>query len=126
MSDDFDIGPLKKALASLEEILAQPANKFIVAGIVQNFEFTFELSWKAMQRFLKLRGVETGSPNQVFRAALKEGLIGDFTVWNEMLKMRNLTVHTYNEGTANEVHQAARRFPELVRALILRLQSQNV
>ncbi len=123
MSDGFDLSPLKKALSSLEDILKQPKNKYIVAGTIQNFEFTFELSWKAMQRYLKLRGVETGSPNQVFRAALKEGIISDFEVWNEFLRFRNLTVHTYNLDVAEEVFLAAQKFPMYVHKIILKFES---
>ena len=121
MSNDFDLSPLQKALASLEEILQQPKNKFIVAGTVQNFEFTFELSWKAMQRFLKLRGVETGSPAQVLRSAFQEKLISDLDLWMDFLKKRNLTVHTYNQNVAEEVYQAALIFPISVKTLITKL-----
>lgn len=125
MSDDFSLLPLKKALAGLEEILSQPKNKFMVAGTVQNFEYTFELSWKAMQRFLKLRGVDTGSPMQTFRAAKKEGLIQDVEVWAEYLKKRNLTVHTYNEKTAEEVYLAAKQFPLVVNQLIAKIEAEE-
>lgn len=118
MANEFDLTPLLQALSSLNEILEQDKNKFIVAGTIQNFKFTFELSWKAMQRFLKLRGVDTGSPNQVFRAAAKEGLIDNFEEWNGYLKMRNLTVHTYNKDTAEEVYAAAKCFPADVKKLI--------
>jgi nucleotidyltransferase substrate binding protein (TIGR01987 family) len=122
---DFDLNPIRKALASLKEILAQPKNKFIVAGTIQNFEFTFELAWKAMRRLLKLRGADLAIPMQVFRGATKEGLIQDIDVWTEFLKKRNLTVHTYNENTAEEVYQAAARFPQYVDELILKLSSEK-
>ena len=122
MSADLDLNPLRLALKSLEEILQQPKNKFIVAGTVQNFEFTFELAWKAMQRLLKIRGVEAASPNQVFRAAKAEGIIDSFEVWLEYLKMRNLTVHTYNPKVADEVYVAAQKIPKDVHALIKKLE----
>jgi nucleotidyltransferase substrate binding protein (TIGR01987 family) len=123
MSKDFDLTALERATSSLREILAQPKNKFIVAGTIQNFEFTFELAWKAMQRLLKLRGVDTGSPNQVFRAAIKEGFIENFELWNEFLKKRNLTVHTYNESTAEEVYASAKAFLPVVSELLSRLKT---
>jgi nucleotidyltransferase substrate binding protein (TIGR01987 family) len=122
---DFDLNPIRKALASLKEILAQPKNKFIITKTIQNFEFTFELAWKAMRRLLKLRGADLAIPMQVFRGATKEGLIQDIDVWTEFLKKRNLTVHTYNENTAEEVYQAAARFPQYVDELILKLSSEK-
>lgn len=117
-SDDLNLGPLQKALMSLEDILEQPKNKYIVAGVVQNFAFTFELSWKAMQRYLKIQGVQTGSPNQVLRASKKEGLIEDLDLWLAFLKHRNLTVHTYNVEVAEEVYVMATQLPKEVRCLL--------
>jgi nucleotidyltransferase substrate binding protein (TIGR01987 family) len=121
MAIDFDLRPLKTALASLQEILAQPKDKFIVAGTIQNFEFTFELAWKAMQRLLKIRGVDAASPTQVLRAAKHEGLVDSLEMWLEFLKARNLTVHTYNQKTAEEVYLQASRFPDEVIQLLSKL-----
>lgn len=125
MSQDPNLNPLKKALSSLRDILDQPRNKYIVAGVIQNFEFTFELAWKAMQRYLKLRGVETGSPNQVLRAAAKEGLILDLELWLNFLKSRNLTVHTYNEDVAEEVYETSKLLPEEIASLITKMESDQ-
>jgi nucleotidyltransferase substrate binding protein (TIGR01987 family) len=121
MAIDFDLRPLKTALTSLQEILAQPKDKFIVAGTIQNFEFTFELAWKAMQRLLKIRGVDAASPTQVLRAAKQEGLVDSLEMWLEFLKARNLTVHTYNQKTAEEVYLQASRFPAEVIHLLSKL-----
>lgn len=121
----MNLKPLRKALSSLKEILAQPKDKFIVAGTIQNFEFTFELAWKAMQRFLKLKGVDTGSPNQVLRAAHKEGLIDDLELWLRFLKNRNLSVHTYNEDVAEEVYSTAILLPNEVDQLLPKLENSE-
>ena len=118
--------PLKKALMFLEDILKQPFSVYMRAGIVQCFENTFELSWKAMQRVLKQQGVETGSPMQVFRAAKKAGFIDDVNNWAALLKARNLTVHTYNDTVAQEVFEAAVNFPEAVHELIARLEKETM
>ena len=67
------------------------------AGAVQSFEFCYELAWKLMKRFLELRGLETGSPKDTFRKAHEEGIITNPEIWFEFQKLRNLTVHTYNE-----------------------------
>jgi len=117
-SNDLNLVPLQKALMSLEDILEQPKNKYIVAGVVQNFKFTFDLSWKAMQRFLKMQGVPTGSPNQVLRAAKKEGFVEDLDLWLAFLKHRNLTVHTYNVEVAEDVYVMATQLPKEVRRLL--------
>ncbi|MCX6130791.1 MAG: HI0074 family nucleotidyltransferase substrate-binding subunit [Proteobacteria bacterium] len=117
--------PLSRALAELEDFLAQPKNKYLIAGTIQCFEFSFELSWKAMQRILKEQGVETGSPMQVFRAAHKIALIDSFELWAGFLKQRNLSVHTYNQDVAEEVYKAAQSFAIEARILFARLEKAN-
>ena len=119
---DLDLSALRKAADSLEDILRQPLNPYIRDGVIQRFELTFELTWKTMQRALKLGGVETGSARQVFRAAHKAGYLDDVPAWMGFLASRNLTTHTYNEATADEVYQAAARFPSFARQVIAKLE----
>jgi nucleotidyltransferase substrate binding protein (TIGR01987 family) len=121
----LDFTSLEKALLSLKEILEQPVNKYIRAGTIQCFEYTFELSWKMMQRVLKEQGIVTGSPMQAFREAEKTKLISNLNFWIEMLKQRNLTVHTYNEDTAEEVYNSIIHFPKKVDELIIRLKEES-
>lgn len=70
-------------------------------GLVQRFEYTFELAWKVLQDFLNYKGYEgvTG-PNPVLQKAFEDGIITDHDGWRKMLKARNTTSHTYNEGEA--------------------------
>lgn len=70
-------------------------------GIVQRFEYTFELSWKVMQDFLIYKGYEfmTG-PNGTMKMAFEDGLISDHDGWRQMAKSRNTLSHVYDEGEA--------------------------
>ena len=77
-----------------------------------------------MKRLLKDEGLETGSPKQTFRSAHQAGLIDDLDYWFHLLKQRNLTVHTYNESTAEEVYHTAKKFPDQLQELIKRLESR--
>ena len=76
-------------------------------GLVQGFEFTHELGWKVLKDYLEEQGVTgiIGSKNAV-REAFKNGLIEDGETWMEMIKARNLSSHTYNQDTAEEVAEA--------------------
>lgn len=47
--------PLKRALSTLEEALSAPDSSFVRDSIVKRFEYTYEMSWKMMQRYLKHR-----------------------------------------------------------------------
>jgi nucleotidyltransferase substrate binding protein (TIGR01987 family) len=116
-----NLNSLEKAILSLEDILKQSVNPYIRDGVIQRFEYTFELVWKSLQRRLKDSGLTTGSPKDVFRAAFQSNLIENVEVWFEFLKSRNLTVHTYNEDVAEEVYQHAKRFPPFARKVLVAL-----
>ena len=73
-------------------------------GMVQGFEFTHELAWNVLKDYLEEKGVAgiIGSKDAT-REAFKNGLIEDGEAWMEMIKARNLSSHTYNPETAEEI-----------------------
>ena len=73
-------------------------------GLIQVFEFTHELSWKTLKDFLASRGVEAlyGSRDTT-REAFAQGLISDGEAWMEMIRHRNLSTHTDDEVTVQEI-----------------------
>ncbi|MCB9072511.1 MAG: nucleotidyltransferase substrate binding protein [Bdellovibrionaceae bacterium] len=120
----IDFSSLEKAIVSLEDILQQPLNEYVRDGVIQRFEYTFELCWKFMQRILKEQGLSTGSPKQVLRDAHKAKFIDDLELWMSFLKERNLTSHTYNKDVAEEVYQSARKFPPYAKQLLQQLKNE--
>ncbi len=73
-------------------------------GVVQAFEYTHELAWKTLKDFLEMKGVlDLYGSRDVTREAFKVGLIENGEVWMEMIKSRNLTSHTYDEETIEEI-----------------------
>ncbi len=70
------------------------------AGMIQNFEFTFELVWKTMKDMLEAEGVEVYSPKDVIRESLRLNYIDNTEKWLTMLNDRNLSVHTYEESVS--------------------------
>lgn len=73
-------------------------------GLVQGFEFTHELAWNVLKDYLEEQGLVgiIGSKNAT-REAFKNGLVDDGEAWMEMIKSRNLSSHTYNPATAEEI-----------------------
>ena len=73
-------------------------------GLIQAFEFTHELSWKTLKDFLASRGIEElyGSRDTT-REAFAQGLITDGEAWMEMIRHHNLSTHTYDEATVQEI-----------------------
>jgi nucleotidyltransferase substrate binding protein (TIGR01987 family) len=70
---------------------------FYLDLIVKRFEFTYEMSWKALKRYLDFLGTEANNPRSVFKEAYAQGIIAEESIWLEMIEMRNLTSHIYDE-----------------------------
>ncbi|MBS0629476.1 MAG: nucleotidyltransferase substrate binding protein [Verrucomicrobia bacterium] len=70
------------------------------AGLVQSFEFTFELSWKTLKDYLQQQGLEVQFPRDVIKQSFATQLIEDGAHWIQMLDKRNELTHTYNQEQA--------------------------
>jgi len=67
-------------------------------GLVQRFEYTFELSWKVLQDLLLFKGYEFMlGPNGTIKKAFEDGLIVNHDGWRKMAKSRNTLSHVYDE-----------------------------
>jgi len=68
-------------------------------GLVQRFNFTFELAWKTLSSFMQSEGLlfVTGSPRDTIRTAFAHGVLTDGAVWMDMLVTRRETAHIYDE-----------------------------
>lgn len=84
------------------EYLKNTENDVIRDGLIQRFEFTFELAWKASKEYLLDQGVSNDLhfPKQVLRAAYENHMIDDEQIWLKMLDSRNKTSHIYDDRIA--------------------------
>ena len=138
----LDLSSLRKAVDSLEKTLKVAENKILAAkldndvkdairaGVIQNFEFTYELCWKFMRRWLKENAdVEEAeyprTRKELFRLAARFGLIKEPLSWFSYSDARNLTSHTYDENKAESVYETAVDFLGDARYLLDRLQERN-
>jgi nucleotidyltransferase substrate binding protein (TIGR01987 family) len=119
----LNFAPLIKAVDSLRDALAQPKNPYTRDATIQRFEYTFELSWKLLRRYLATEAaVDTFNLKELFRQAGRQGIIANVESWFAYLKGRNLTSHTYNEKTAEETYQLAAAFLPDAQALVNELR----
>ncbi|WP_240375634.1 HI0074 family nucleotidyltransferase substrate-binding subunit [Bacillus piscicola] len=82
--------------------------KNVYDGVIQRFEFTFELSWKMMKSFLEYMGiVEIKSPRTTIKAAFSYGLIDDGEQWIDMMVERNKT--SYDEKEVIVIYEKVKR-----------------
>ena len=86
----LDLRSLKKAVEALKisfeiydhNLLAEylPEKVVLRDGVIQRFEFTFELSWKMLKRYLEEFGLEKvdGLNNRdLFRVGFEQGLLDE-------------------------------------------------
>lgn len=97
------------------------------SGLIQTFEFTFELAWKTLQDLLSSRGyVGINGPRPVLEKAFQDALITQGEEWLKMMKSRKLTVHTYHEKTAEIIaHDIKTKYYPLLTQLIQRLGQER-
>lgn len=98
----------EKALATLHRSISKPIeDERDLAGIIKGFEIVYELSWTILKKTLRESGLEAAGPRDVIRAAWQIGFLKVETeaTWLNMIKDRNLTVHTYDETFAREMVQ---------------------
>ncbi len=95
----------KNAHATFQRMIAiyedDPEAEVAQMALTQAFEITVELSWKVLKDILEDEGFEINSPKETMRQAFKSEIIrgDDGEIWMECLKMRNLTSHTYDSAT---------------------------
>ncbi len=85
----------------IKEVLAE----IIKEGLIQRFEYTYEMAWNVMKDYALYQGnSELAGSRDAIRYAFSTNLIKDGEMWMDMMKSRIKTSHTYNEETANEIY----------------------
>jgi len=97
---------LQKAYNKLQQFLKEDNNtEMSEVAIIHAYEFTFELFWKFLQRYLENVGIlEEHGPSAVIRMAFQNNYIEDGQKYMDMLRDRNLIAHTYKENIAHEIY----------------------
>ncbi|MBU1752493.1 nucleotidyltransferase substrate binding protein [bacterium] len=111
------------------ENIDEEETEVIKAGVIQKFEFTYELCWKFMKRWIE-ENISTGvvdgvTRRELFRLSAENRLIVDVEGWMEYHKARNRTSHAYDENIAEEVYQAAVKFLPEAKDFLIRLEVRN-
>ena len=128
----LDMTSLDNAVERLREGLArherEPADEQLRDGLIQRFEFTYELSHRTLKRFLKETAAAPDDIEQMafadlIRTANVQGLLrGDWPAWRAFSEMRARTSHTYNAATAEQVVAAIPGFLQEAEHLVAELR----
>lgn len=127
------INQLQKSLDYCGSELAQKDagihEQFNTAAI-QTFEYTYELSWKILKRYLAQTAAtpseldEISFPNLIRFGAKKGMLLSGWEKWKIFRDMRNITAHTYDLHKAQEVLAILPEFLQEARYLLIKLEER--
>jgi nucleotidyltransferase substrate binding protein (TIGR01987 family) len=138
----LDLDPLRDAIASLADGLevvgdsawftrqSSKVQNTLVAGVIQSFEFVYEIGVKMIRRRLELDDLVPGDVDRnnfrdLLRGAGDRGLVDDVEAWFNYRKMRNTTANTYNRAKAQEIYRDIGHFISDARSLLERLEARN-
>ncbi|MDE2850546.1 MAG: HI0074 family nucleotidyltransferase substrate-binding subunit [Acidobacteriota bacterium] len=137
----LDLTALNNAIAQLEEALEyhgsevaarDPALKLhLRAAAIQAFEFTYELSFKMIKRYLEQASENPAlfdemSFSAIMRDAFQRGLLrSELASWKEYRKLRGTTSHTYDEDKARVVFESVPAFLREARYVRDQLRRRN-
>ncbi len=114
MADEkLDLSPLERAIHRLSEgwerYQQDTSDLQIRDGLIQRFEFTYEISHKMLKRYLEASSANPAEFDDMsFQDLIRLGneqslLLGAWPDWKRYRDMRSKTSHTYDEDTAVEV-----------------------
>ena len=141
-SPALDLAALRTVIASFEDSLDVVADaawfgaqsprvqNTLMAGVIQNFEFVYEIGFKMIKRRLELDSANPGDIDglnfrDILRVAGEAGLVGDVPAWFEYRTMRNITAHTYDHEKARQIYLGALKLRGDARALLARLEARD-
>lgn len=109
----LELTPLEIAIVRLREGIARyrqdTGETLIRDGLIQRFEFTYEIGHKTLKRYLEATSANPGQYDQMpFQDLLRSAneqdlLLGDWAHWRGYRDMRSRTSHTYDEKVALQV-----------------------
>jgi nucleotidyltransferase substrate binding protein (TIGR01987 family) len=128
---ELDVTPLGRAVARLDEglqrYLLDTSDQQIRDGLIQRFEFTYELSHRMLKRYLEAASAspadfDTMDFQTLIRTGNEQGLLlGDWPAWRTWRHLRARSSHSYNEDVALEVVAAIPGFLDEAKFLLQRL-----
>jgi len=125
MTELLKLTKLTEAFNRLKEGVSSAKNQLEIDGVLQRFEFTFELVWKTIQEYAKTQGIMVASPRESFRVAADLKLVSDVEEWFEYLEERNKTTHIYDAKMAQDIFSKIPRFVQMVEQLLSSLQRSS-
>jgi nucleotidyltransferase substrate binding protein (TIGR01987 family) len=135
------LSSLQKSVSALASVLAKSdeaefmshlddvARNAIRAGVIKHFDFTYELCWKFIKRWLETNISATAADGvtrrELFRLGAENRLIDHVEQWMRYHEARNLTSHIYQPEIADSVYHTAHDFARDAARLLAALEARN-
>jgi nucleotidyltransferase substrate binding protein (TIGR01987 family) len=133
-NESLDVNPLARAILRLDEgwqrYQRDISDAQIRDGLIQRFEFTYEISHKMLKRYLEyVSPTPTQYDSMSFADLIRSGneqglLLGTWPEWKRYRDMRAKTSHTYNEDVALDVVAGIESFLAEARYLLAQLNAR--
>jgi nucleotidyltransferase substrate binding protein (TIGR01987 family) len=93
---------LREAIETMEKRELTQLEK---EGVIQRFEYTWELAWKVLRDYMEHEGIvlEKITPASIIKAAFEAKIITNGELWMQALDARNKMSHQYNLKKFEEV-----------------------
>lgn len=137
----IDYSPLANAIAQLEKSLAYAHSPAALAdaglreqlrnSVIQCFEFTYELSWKMLKRYLEATeaspaDLDLATFQSLIRLGNERGLLrSDWDAWKSYRQARTDSSHTYDAAKAEAVFAIAPQFLAEAQVLLKNLLARH-
>lgn len=123
---NYAIKKFRDSVESLKEGVHQAQDELDKDGVIQRFEFTFELLWKTLKMFLEGEGIECTTPKECLKSAFRVGLIENEQIALDMLEDRNKTSHTYDKEESQKIFKKIEEnyFP-FIQGILNKLEERN-
>ena len=138
----LDLTALRAAIASFGDSLdvvgdaawfaaqAPRVQNTLIAGVIQNFEFVYEIGVKMIKRRLELDAatpadIDGLNVRHLLRLAGEAGLVDDVAAWFDYRTMRDITAHTYDQAKARQIYLGSLKLRGDAAALLARLEARN-
>lgn len=116
----------ESAVKRYEEFKSEGFGDVYLDLIVKRFEFTYEMSWKALKRYLEFLGLDVKNPRQAFKEGYSQQIIDDQNIWLDMIEQRNLSSHIYDELEISEILDKKEHYLKAFQNLKIQLESELV
>jgi len=122
---EYSLNKLKNANQKLKEGIEQAKDELDKDGVIQRFEFTFELLWKALKIYLEYQGIIVKTPRDSFVEAFRIDLISDEKIFLDMLEDRNNTSHIYDKKTSEKIFNRIKKKYQTEIAKVIELLNKS-